>query len=160
MIRIAKLTDYAIVVLSYFASDPQQPVHNARDLADRAKVPLPTVSKILKALARGELLVSQRGVNGGYRLARDPREISIADIIGAVEGPIAMTECSVSPAGLCDLESVCPVTANWQKINRVVGEALRSLTLADMAKPLPVQAAAARRGREPGRPAIAAGRLA
>jgi len=137
MIRIAKLTDYAIVVLSYFASEPQQPVHNARDLAERANVPLPTVSKILKALVRGELLESQRGVNGGYRLARDPGGISVADIIAAIEGPIAMTECSVQPAGLCDLEALCPVGAHWQKINRVVGEALRGLTLADMVKPLP-----------------------
>jgi len=158
MIRIAKLTDYAIVLLSYFASDDEQPVHNARDLAERAQVPLPTVSKILKALSHGEIVVSQRGVNGGYRLAREPQAISIADIITAVEGPIAMTECSVEPAGLCDLEAVCPVGANWQKINRVVGEALRGLTLADMVKPLPVQATATRRSREAGRAAVAVGR--
>ncbi len=136
MIRIAKLTDYAIVLLSYFASDTDQPVHNARDLAEMARLPLPTVSKILKALSHGNIVVSQRGINGGYRLAREPRSISIADIIGAIEGPIAMTECSVEPAGLCELEGVCPVGANWQKINRVVGEALKGLTLADMAKPL------------------------
>lgn len=146
MIRIAKLTDYAIVLLSYFASDPEQPVHNARDLAEMAKVPLPTVSKILKALSHGDIVVSQRGINGGYRLAREPQSISIADIITAVEGPIAMTECSVEPAGLCDLEGVCPVGANWQKINRVVGQALKGLTLADMVKPLatPTKASARR----------------
>ncbi len=158
MIRIAKLTDYAIVLLSCFASDPEQPVHNARDLASKTGVPLPTVSKILKALARGDLVVSQRGVNGGYRLSRDAGAISIADIIAAVEGPIAMTECSVEPAGLCEREGACPVGANWQKINRVVGDALDGLTLADMARPLRAQATAARRGREPVRSAFATGR--
>jgi len=137
MIRIAKLTDYAIVLLTYFAGEPDQPVHNARDLAEMAHVPLPTVSKILKALLRGDLLVSQRGVNGGYRLARAPKDISVAEIIGAIEGPIAMTECSAMPSGLCDLEPVCPVGSNWQKINQVVGRALQDLTLADMTHPLP-----------------------
>jgi FeS assembly SUF system regulator len=149
MIRIAKLTDYAIVLLTYFACDPDQPVHNARDLAALAHVPLPTVSKILKALLHANLLVSQRGVNGGYRLARVPREISVAEIISAIEGPIAMTECSAARPGLCDLEPVCPVGSNWQKINQVVGRALHELTLADMTHPLPARARSAGHSQMP-----------
>ena len=135
MIRITKLSDYAIVLLTYFARNAEQ-VHAARDLAARAHLPLSTVCKVLKSLSRGELLVSHRGVNGGYRLARRPEEISIAEIIAAIEGPIALTECSTSVPGLCELEPVCPVRSNWRRINKAVREALEALTLADMTQPL------------------------
>lgn len=136
MIRIGKLTDYAIVLLTYLAGDAEQ-VQAARDLAAHAQMPLPTVCKILKALSRGELLISHRGVKGGYSLARRPEEISIAEIIGVIEGPIAMTECSARVPGLCELEPVCPVRSNWRRINRAVRQALANLTLADMTRPLP-----------------------
>lgn len=135
MIRIGKMTDYGIVLLSYFAKDSERPVLNARDLAVESCIPLPTVSKILKVLSRGELLVSQRGANGGYRLAKPPHEISVSEIIAKFEGPIAMTECNAHD-GLCELEPMCPVTANWRKINHVVRNALDGLTLADMAQPI------------------------
>jgi Rrf2 family protein len=90
MIRIGKMTDYGIVLLSYFVHDEKK-AHNARDLSLESSLPLPTVSKILKGLSRAELLVSQRGVKGGYRLAFKPESISVATIIQALEGPIAMT---------------------------------------------------------------------
>lgn len=143
MIRITKLTDYAIVLLTIFARDPAQPVHNARDLAAEAHLPLPTVSKILKGLLRGGLLASHRGVSGGYSLARQPEEISVAEIIGVLEGPIGLTECSPDAHGLCNLEAVCPVQSNWQKINHAVLQALKHLTLADMTGPLPRAVASA-----------------
>ena len=135
MIRITKLSDYAIALLTYFARNAER-VLAARDLAAQAHIPLPTVCKVLKSLSRGELLVSQRGVNGGYRLARRPEEISIAEIIAAIEGPIALTECSTSVPGLCELEPVCPVRSNWRRINKAVRQALEALTLADMTQPL------------------------
>ncbi|HEX7408009.1 MAG TPA: SUF system Fe-S cluster assembly regulator [Candidatus Binatia bacterium] len=140
MIRIAKLTDYAIVLLTYFAGDADQ-VRTARDLGAQARIPLPTVCKVLKALSRGGLLVSQRGVKGGYSLARRPEEISMARIIGVIEGPIAMTECSTHP-GICGLEPACPVRSNWRRINQAVQRALDTLTLADMTAPLPQRLAA------------------
>jgi FeS assembly SUF system regulator len=136
MVRIGKLTDYAIVLLTYFARDAEQ-VQAARELAAQAQMPLPTVCKILKALSRGELLISHRGVKGGYSLARRPQEISIAEIISVIEGPIAMTECSAKAPGLCELEPVCPVRSNWRRINQAVRQALENLTLADMTRPLP-----------------------
>lgn len=139
MIRIAKLTDYGILLLTLFARDSEPPIHNAPDLAAKAHLPLPTVSKILKALVRGGLLVSHRGVSGGYSLARRPEEISVAEIIDALEGPIGLTECSPDSHGLCYLEPVCPVQSNWQRINHAVLQALTHLTLADMTRPLPVQ---------------------
>jgi FeS assembly SUF system regulator len=137
MIRIGKMTDYGIVLLSFFARGDEPQVFNARELAAQSQLPLPTVSKILKALSRGELLESQRGVSGGYRLARSADNISVAEIISVLEGPIAMTECSDVGHGNCDLETHCPIRGNWRKINIVVRKALEGLTLSDMTRPLP-----------------------
>jgi len=143
MIRLTKLSDYGIVLLTYFARDGEGALLTARDLADESALPLPTVSKILKALARAELLVSHRGVKGGYSLARLPEKISVADIIGAIDGPIAVTECSTADTRLCDIERCCPVRTNWQRINAAVSRALGELTLAEMTEPLPPHVAAA-----------------
>lgn len=137
MIRIAKLTDYAIVLLTHFARKGGPSVLNARDLAAEARLPLPTVSKLLKLLLRAGVLVSHRGVAGGYSLARRPGEITVAQIIAALEGPIAMTECSSDTHGLCTLESTCPTQSNWRKISTAVRRALEDLTLADMVTPVP-----------------------
>ena len=127
------MTDYGIVLLSHFAKDESR-TQNARDLAYEARLPLPTVSKILKSLSRGEVLISQRGVKGGYRLARRASEITIAQVIQTLEGPIAMTECSSHAPGVCDFEARCPVRSNWRKINEVVRSALINLTLLDMTR--------------------------
>ena len=109
MIRIAKLTDYAIVLLSHMAREPEGSVCTARGLVADSRLPLPTVGKILKTLSRAGILVSHRGAKGGYTLARSPGEISIAEIVAAVEGPIALTECSAGGPDLCVLEPFCPV---------------------------------------------------
>lgn len=145
MIRIAKLTDYAIVLLTYVARDTTGAVHAARDLATASHLPVPTVSKILKCLSRGGLLVSHRGVAGGYSLAKAPRAISLAEIIEVMEGTVALTECSTSCPGACAIEQVCPVRQNWRKINRVVLRSLEGLTLLDMTEPLPKRSSETRR---------------
>ena len=139
MLRVTKLCDYAIVLLTHLAQAGRDGSVAARDLADRSEVPLPTVSKILKQLGHEGLVVSQRGAKGGYRLARPATEVSVADIIAAVEGPIAMTDCSLEGGGLCDVEDNCRVRANWRLISSVVEDALSRITLADMAGPLPPQ---------------------
>lgn len=138
MFRMTKTADYGVVLLSYFARDPERTIHSARDLAEEAGLPLPTVSKILKGLSRSGLLQSQRGVKGGYKLARDPERISVGQIIAAVEGgPIGVTDCIVDAAGDCEHELSCPVRSPWQKVNSVVRRALDSVSLAEMAGPLP-----------------------
>ena len=136
MIKITRLTDYGIMLLTYFAKDGQHPMRNARDLATQAHLPLPTVSKILKVLARKGLLVAQRGAKGGFSLARTPQQITVAEIVDAVEGHMGITECSFSQPGRCELEVQCPVQNNWQKISQAVWGALEHITLADMTKPL------------------------
>ncbi len=136
MIRMSKETDYGIVVLAYFASAQEGLKQNAREVAMESQLPLPMVRKILKILAREGLLVSQRGAKGGYRLTRGGERISIAEIVTAMEGPLAMTECIEAP-GECRHEPVCGVRTSWQKINEVVFQALNNMTLSDLTGPLP-----------------------
>jgi FeS assembly SUF system regulator, gammaproteobacterial len=134
VLRISKLTDYGTVVMAHMASAPER-VYTASAVASEVHVALPTISKILKALAHEGLLVSHRGAKGGYALARPPEAISIAEVIDALEGPIAVTECSSGP-GVCTQENLCTLRANWQVINHAIRRALEGVTLADMAHPM------------------------
>lgn len=136
MLRVSKLTDYATVVLAQMARSAER-VHTASDLAERTKLSQPTVAKLLKKFVRGGLLTSYRGSHGGYLLARPPEEISAVDIIDTVEGPFAMTECSLGQ-DQCDLEQVCNVGHHWQRINGLIRAALDDVSLADLAVPAAV----------------------
>jgi FeS assembly SUF system regulator len=131
---MTKQADYAIVLLTQLASDPDRQF-NASEIAAQTELPQPIVSKILKLLARRELLASHRGAKGGYRLARTADEISVAEIIEAVEGPIAITECVDETPGECSQEPICPVRSNWQRINGAVRHALEEITLLEMTHP-------------------------
>lgn len=133
MLRVTKLTDYATVVLTVLASEPDA-VLSAAGLAERAGLEAPTVAKLLKPLAQAGLVEAFRGAAGGYRLARRADRINLVHIVEAMEGPLGMTECSVH-AGACGIESSCGVRANWRRINDVVADALRAVTLADMLAP-------------------------
>jgi FeS assembly SUF system regulator len=139
MLRVSKLTDYATVVMTCLAAAGDGVV-SAQALAERARLEVPTVSKLLKQLAQAGLVASSRGINGGYRLSRAPERISIADIVTAMEGPIGMTECSAH-AGLCGHEPHCGVRVNWQRINHAIAGALSSVSLVDMLHPPPKQRA-------------------
>jgi FeS assembly SUF system regulator len=130
MLRMSKLTDYGTLVLSQLAANGAQP-SSAGSIAGTTHLARPTVSKLLKALTRSGLVVSTRGAHGGYALARSPDEITAAEIIDALEGPVAITECSAH-VGSCDLESWCRVGRAWQRINLSIREALRQVTLADL----------------------------
>jgi FeS assembly SUF system regulator len=145
VIRIAKLTDYAIVLLTYVARNRKLAVHTARDLATQSHLPLPTVSKVLQTLSRGGLLASHRGVAGGYSLAKSAEAIHVAEIVAIMEGPVALTECNTSCPEMCPIEGLCPVRKSWRKINAVVLRSLQSLTLADMTGPLDSRSVARRR---------------
>jgi len=133
MLRLSKLTDYATVILSDMAKDQIQ-VHSAMEIAAATGIALPTVSKILKLLVNAEVLISTRGAKGGYVLAREPEKISVATVISALEGPIALTECSISQQG-CEQASGCDIRGNWNLINQTIHNALESVTLADLIRP-------------------------
>ncbi len=135
MLRIGKLTDYAIIVLGHMAREPNR-TFAAADLALAASVAMPTVSKILKALTRTRVLKSTRGSKGGYQLVLPPEQTSVASIIYAMEGPIALTECGLEHDA-CEQSSSCHIRGNWAVINRAIRAALESVTLADMATPMP-----------------------
>lgn len=132
MLRISKLTDYGTVLLAHLAEN-QSSVCSAADVAHATGIALPTVSKLLKFLARADLVTSTRGANGGYRLSRAPQEISAADVIDALEGPVSITECSAVD-GDCEHEGVCSVGGAWQRINVAIRRALMDVTLNDLVR--------------------------
>ncbi|MEE7547036.1 SUF system Fe-S cluster assembly regulator [Xanthomonas sp. Kuri4-1] len=143
MLRVTKLTDYATVVLTVLAARAGD-VLSASELAEQAGLEPPTVSKLLKPLAQAGLVEGLRGVHGGYRLARAAGDITLIEIVEAMEGPLAITECS-QDHGQCGIAHQCGVRANWRLINDVVADALRGVTLAQMLHPLPLPSGDGRR---------------
>jgi FeS assembly SUF system regulator len=136
MLRLSKLADYGIVLMAQLARAPGS-THNARDLAAQTELPFPVVGKVLKTLTREGLLVSQRGAKGGYGLAQPPDQISVAKIITALEGPVALTECGFAP-GSCEHEPSCHVRTPWERINQAITQTLDRVTLADLVGPFDV----------------------
>lgn len=135
MIRMSKLTDYGFVVLSRFTQHGQDALVNAPDLAAETGLPLPTVSKLLKILTKNGLLQAHRGVKGGYSLARSASAISATEVIEALEGPLAFTDCT-SPDGEygCAIEENCPNKSHWRQITTVVRDALSQVSLAELGR--------------------------
>lgn len=131
---MSRLTDYGIVLLTHLAAGRGNEVRNARELAEETGLPQPAVSKILKVLVREGLLHSQRGIKGGYALARSAQEISVAAVIDALEGPVALTDCTAHP-GSCDREEDCLTRAPWIRINRAVRQTLEQVRLSELVGP-------------------------
>lgn len=134
MIRLSRLADYGVVLSTQLAREPGV-IKTATELAGETGVPAPTASKVLKLLSQGDVLLSHRGAAGGFTLARAASEISVADIISALDGPIALTECVGERTGTCEIEALCPSRPNWRRINDAVIAALRDVTMAEMAAP-------------------------
>jgi FeS assembly SUF system regulator len=132
MLRIGKLTDYATVILAILATD-QARVFTAGALSERTHIAAPTVAKLLKQMHRAGLVISTRGTHGGYRLARDPDSISAASILDALEGPIALTECSAGSGHQCGIEHTCSVGRTWQRLSLAIRRSLSEITLAQLA---------------------------
>jgi len=138
MLRLGKLTDYATVILSFMAKSSTQ-LHAALEISTATGIARPTVSKILKLLVKAQVLNSIRGAKGGYSLAQAPEKITVASVITALEGPIALTECSHLESS-CKQVSGCQIGDNWRIVNQTVQQALESVTLADMLLPTkPIQ---------------------
>ncbi len=133
MLRISKLADYGTVVMVYMAKKSAH-LSNARDIALHTHLSVPTVSKILKRLTTHGLLISERGVNGGYKLAKSAHQISVASIIYALEDDRGLTECSGDPSA-CAIQGFCHVKGNWQLISQAIEKALESVSLEALAKP-------------------------
>jgi FeS assembly SUF system regulator len=130
MLRISKLADYATIIMVYCGRHPEQSF-NAHVIADATNVSRPTVSKILKLLGKANLLISQRGTKGGYQLAKKPEQITMAEVIAAIDGRISLTECNHGQTH-CELLSNCATQSSWQVINKAVFDALSQVSLAHM----------------------------
>jgi FeS assembly SUF system regulator len=131
MLRISRLTDYATVLLATLACEPEQR-HTAASLAQRTRLGIATVSKVLKQLQRCGLVLSSRGAHGGYRLAKPASDISAAAILDALEGPLALTDCAAG-SGHCEIENSCRVGRSWQKVNLAIRRSLYDVSLAQLA---------------------------
>jgi FeS assembly SUF system regulator len=137
LFRLSKGTDYGIRILAHLAREngagPAAP-HTAREVAEDLRLPTPMVSKVMKSLARAGVLESHRGSKGGFQLSRRPDELNVADMIAALEGPVALTECMIGPS-LCAHEASCSVQEPWSVINRTVQNTLATITLSDLINP-------------------------
>ena len=131
MLRMSRLTDYATVLLAALAGEPGR-VQTAASLAEQTRLAAPTVCKLLKQLQRAALVTSTRGPRGGYQLARPAAQISAAAILDALEGPLALTDCSAGH-GNCEIEDTCRVGRVWQRLNLAIRRSLYEVSLAQLA---------------------------
>ena len=134
MIRLSRLADYGIVLMGQMAARPAA-VHTAMGLSEDTQLPMPTVAKLLGRLTQGGLLISHRGARGGYELARPPAQISVADVVTAVDGPIALTQCLEHGPVPCEVERLCPTRHGWNRLNDAVKRALAEVSVAELATP-------------------------
>ncbi len=134
MLRLNRMTDYAVVVLGQMTRRPGL-VQTAAHIAEGTAIPLPTTSKLLKLMAGSSLITSHRGANGGYSLDRAAEDVRVSEIVEALDGPIALTACVDGTEDQCDVESLCPMRGNWNRVNNAIREALESVSLAELIDP-------------------------
>jgi FeS assembly SUF system regulator len=131
MIKLGRLTDYAVTLLTQMSGGSDR-IWAASDLSERTGLPLPTTSKVLKQLAKSGIVRTKRGATGGYRLVKPAAAVTIAAIVEAMDGPIALTECTDTGDHSCGVEAICPMSGHWNRVNRAIKRALEDVSLADM----------------------------
>jgi FeS assembly SUF system regulator len=136
MLRIGKMSDYALLLTNHLVGTTDS-LCTTEDIVVACRLPLATVRKLLKKLVDAQIVNSYRGVRGGYRLAREPKDITIAEVIGAIEGPIALTECTQLQND-CSLAADCELRQNWNYLNQMVATLFSNISLAQMAESVPV----------------------
>jgi FeS assembly SUF system regulator len=135
VIRISRLADYGVVLLGHMVRRGGDGPVPARDLAEVSGVPAPTVAKILKSLTRAGILSAQRARHGGYRLARPPEQISVTEVLAALDSPVSITVCCAVDSVTCQLSATCPGRDRWHAVNQVIHRSLGNLTLSEMVSP-------------------------
>ncbi|HZT88444.1 MAG TPA: SUF system Fe-S cluster assembly regulator [Stellaceae bacterium] len=133
MVILSKLADYGVIIATHLAVSADRQL-TAGAIAADTHLPPATVAKLLKALAHAGIATATRGAAGGYRLARSPAAISVAEVVAAIDGDIGMTQCSVHVED-CDRTSYCPTRPHWTAINRAVADALAAVSLEEMISP-------------------------
>ncbi|MBU6236092.1 MAG: SUF system Fe-S cluster assembly regulator [Alphaproteobacteria bacterium] len=134
MIKLSRMSDYAVVVLETLGRDSAASL-SASQIAQGSGLPEPTVAKVLKLMAAGGIVTSQRGANGGYTLSRTPREITVYDIVTSIEGRLGLTACVDGGDEPCALEAHCAMSGRWDIVNAAVRTTFQGITLEDMMKP-------------------------
>ena len=134
MLRLSRMNDYAVVVMGHMANRNGDLVTTV-EIAEATGIPATTISQVLKKLSHANLVTSQRGARGGYSMKSSPEDISVADIVAALEGPVALTACVDGVEGSCSVETLCPMRGGWEKVNSAIREALDSVSLAEMLMP-------------------------
>ena len=129
MLRISKICDYAVVVMIELCSSDSEQKSSTRVISERTHLPQPTVSKVMKLLLKGGLVQAHRGLCGGYQLSGKPEDIRLLQIIECVDGPIALTTCTVSSSIKCETHAVCRAGPHWPVINQAVVDALSEIRL-------------------------------
>lgn len=143
MFKVSRLTDYGVVILRYLSENNEVSAmpSSARDLAQKSGLPLPTVSKLLKLMAKHKLIAAKRGALGGYELLENPKSISLLRLIEIFEGPPALTACMSSNGHRCQIDQSCPQRGRWQVVHRKIAQVLRTISLSELiktTKPLPI----------------------
>src|SRR5688500_9606505 len=132
MLRLSKKSDYALISMKHLATRSDASSSSAREISESYDIPLELLAKVLQRLVRSRLLVSVQGTRGGYRLARHPSMISVADVIQAVDGPVTVTACSTDDHN-CDQYSKCSVRDPLWKIKNRILDTLNTVSVAEMA---------------------------
>ena len=134
MIKLNKITDYAVVILGLLSSRSPNKFSTSKISSDTG-LSIPTVAKVCKLLNNANLIKAGRGAYGGYFCETKPSEISVALIVEAIDGPIAITACIEESEDLCDTQSICLLSGNWNKANNAILDALKSVSLSDLLNP-------------------------
>jgi Rrf2 family protein len=139
MLKLTKKADYGLIALRHLSAKDSSggwASASAKDIAESYRIPLPLLSKVLQKLVHNGLLVSEQGVNGGYRLARAPQEITTLEVIRTIDGPIILTQCFTEHEGSheCDQSELCPVRAPLRKVHEGILRLLEGITIADLSR--------------------------
>jgi Rrf2 family protein len=132
VLRLSKKADYALIALSYMAAPGQRPVVSAREMAERHDLPLELLAKVLQRLVQRGLLTSVQGINGGYRLARPAAEVSVAQVVEAIDGPLMLTACADGADDPCSQYAKCNIRDPLHRIRERIAAALVECSIAEL----------------------------
>jgi Rrf2 family protein len=132
MLKLTKKADYGLMALKYLAEHPETPAHSAKDISDVYGIPPQLLAKVLQRLTKTGLLKSHAGMNGGYALSRDAREISAFEVIHAIDGPFFITSCTKGANG-CELTPSCTIKEPLARVNETIAGVLKSISIYDLA---------------------------
>lgn len=131
MLKVSRLSDYAVVLLCKLSMFDGK-IASCSELSDKTGIPHPTVSKIFRLLSSVDFIETQRGINGGYKLLKDLKDITLLDVFEKIEGPVYTTLCTDGSQADCEFRSVCRLRGKWDKVNEKMKATLLSISLEDM----------------------------